>query len=146
MTVLTCWSVEEAHLARIHLANEGIESHLHDDQTVAMDWGLANAIRGVRLVVKQADADEAREILKAKETDNTSTTNSQTHEGLDQADIEFTQSDEVEDGDDEDDDHDTGGPTGILTAFSGLKYLIVLFLLSPLILIVVVNLLDFLFR
>lgn len=62
-TVLKSWSVEEAHLARIRLADEGIECHLADDQTVGMDWGLANAIRGVSVVVKEVDADRARELL-----------------------------------------------------------------------------------
>jgi len=63
-TVLKSWSVEEAHLARIRLADEGIESHLVDDQTVAMDWGLANAIHGVSVVVKQSDAVDARRLLE----------------------------------------------------------------------------------
>ncbi len=49
-TVLKSWSVEEAHLARIRLENEGIECHLADDQTVGMDWGLANGGMVIALV------------------------------------------------------------------------------------------------
>jgi len=65
-TVLKSWSVEDAHLARIRLENEGIACHLSDDRTVGIDWGLANAIRGVSVIVKQGDADRAREILNAE--------------------------------------------------------------------------------
>jgi len=63
VTILSSWSVEEAHLARIRLIAEGINAHLADEMTVGMDWSLANAMQGVKLRVPKADEERARLIL-----------------------------------------------------------------------------------
>ena len=65
-TVGSFWSVEEAQLARIQLEMEGVHAHLDDEWFVRMAWIDANAINGVKLRVKSADGDRAREILRSE--------------------------------------------------------------------------------
>ena len=65
-TVDSFWSVEEAQLARIQLEMEGVHAHLDDEYFVRMAWIDANAISGVKLRVKSADGDRAREILRSE--------------------------------------------------------------------------------
>ncbi len=65
-TVDSFWSVEEAQLARIQLEMEGVHAHLDDEYFVRMAWIDANAINGVKLRVKSADGDRAREILRSE--------------------------------------------------------------------------------
>ena len=60
------WSLDEATLAKMHLESEGIYVALEGANLVAATWGDANAIGGVKLFVKEADAERARELLDTK--------------------------------------------------------------------------------
>lgn len=60
--VRTFSSVEDAHLARMNLANEGIDADVLDEATGATAPPLAFA-GGVRLAVSDEDANRAREVL-----------------------------------------------------------------------------------
>ena len=53
----------EATIARGALEREGIESELRDDALVGIAWHLSNAVGGVKLVVRPADAEAARALL-----------------------------------------------------------------------------------
>lgn len=54
----------EAAIAQGALAREGIEAELRDDALVGIAWHLSNAVGGVKLVVRPADALLAREALE----------------------------------------------------------------------------------
>ena len=41
----------------------GIRVYLADEQTIAMDWLLSNAIGGIKLQVAERDLERAREVL-----------------------------------------------------------------------------------
>ena len=53
-----------ANITLTKLQSIGIECYLKDENTVTMDPILSNAIGGIKLVVKEEDAEEARQILK----------------------------------------------------------------------------------
>jgi len=53
----------EAWLAKGALDAAGIESHLLDENLVRLDWFYSNAIGGVRLCVRVADAAQAFRVL-----------------------------------------------------------------------------------
>jgi DNA-directed RNA polymerase subunit M/transcription elongation factor TFIIS len=55
--------VLDAEAARGALAAAGIESVLADENVVGVAWTYSNAIGGIRLMVPEAQADEARELL-----------------------------------------------------------------------------------
>lgn len=60
MKVLTSFSKpEEAHLLRAHLEGNGIAAFVRDEHTVSSDWGLSNAIGGVRVEVAEEDYEAA---------------------------------------------------------------------------------------
>ncbi len=59
----------EAHIAYGQLAENGIESFLQDEFTVTIDPVLTNAVGGIKLTVRDEDADQANEILFAFEAD-----------------------------------------------------------------------------
>ncbi len=125
--VYSCWSVEEAHLARIRLAAEGIDGHLADDQTIGMDWGLANSIRGVKVLVKEADASRAREILDSQPVEQSSAGTfdseewKQSHDGQ-----EHSQStDQVRDEEEE------AGEIGTLGSLRSIKAVVIWLFLAP---------------
>lgn len=61
--VATYHRVDEAHLARACLEDAGITAHLRDEHTVTTDWGLTNAVGGVRLEVVDDDLDAACQVL-----------------------------------------------------------------------------------
>lgn len=50
---------EDAHLFRTFLESRGIEGFVLDENVVQLFWHYSNAIGGVRLVVDDADADDA---------------------------------------------------------------------------------------
>ena len=54
----------DAHLAQIHLEAHGIECFVTDENIVAMDWLLSNAIGGIKLTVRGSDARVASGILE----------------------------------------------------------------------------------
>ena len=53
----------EAHLAKSRLEDEGIECHLVDEHTVAMNWFYSNLLGGVKVMVEGADLERARQVL-----------------------------------------------------------------------------------
>jgi hypothetical protein len=63
VTVATYWKPSEAIVARSRLEAEGIRAYLADEQLIAMDWLLANAVGGIKLQVAQHDQERAREVL-----------------------------------------------------------------------------------
>ncbi len=66
VTVETFWNVSEAHLAKALLQEAGIQTFLENENAVMMTPHLADPC-GVRLLVKQKDAEQAREFLKTRE-------------------------------------------------------------------------------
>jgi len=63
VTLRTFDNVQEALFAKSVLDSAGIESFLADENLVRLDWFLSNAIRGVKLWVKEEDAKAAEAIL-----------------------------------------------------------------------------------
>src|SRR5262245_9680830 len=63
MTVATFGDLVEANLARNRLETGGVQAVLADVETVAMIWSLDNAVGGIKLQVRAADAEQARAIL-----------------------------------------------------------------------------------
>jgi hypothetical protein len=59
---------DQALLFKSVLDSAGIESFLADENTIRMDWLWSNAIGGIKLCVREADAEEASRLLDAKET------------------------------------------------------------------------------
>jgi hypothetical protein len=53
----------EAHLARSVLEAAGIDAVIADEHIVAADWLYSNAVGGVKVLVRAADADTARSVL-----------------------------------------------------------------------------------
>lgn len=53
------------------LESEGIQCYLQDENVVGMDWFLANAVGGIKLLVSRQDATTAIELLaKSKRPQN----------------------------------------------------------------------------
>jgi Putative prokaryotic signal transducing protein len=67
VTVETFTSPWEAQLARARLEAEGIESLVADEHLVRMDWFVSRAIGGVKLKVRQEDAERAAEALRPRD-------------------------------------------------------------------------------
>lgn len=63
VTLATYMNLAEADLARGKLQSEGIECWLADDNMVRMSWLYGNLLNGVKLQVKQEDAEHAWEVL-----------------------------------------------------------------------------------
>jgi hypothetical protein len=59
----------DAKLARALLESAGIPSFLENEHTLAANWMLTNVIGGLHLLVPSAVADEAREILHSRVSD-----------------------------------------------------------------------------
>lgn len=57
-------SYVDAHIAKGVLEEEGISSWLKDENTVTIDPILTNAVGGIKLMVPQADAQKAWELLE----------------------------------------------------------------------------------
>ena len=57
------WSPDEANLAKLHLEAHGIPVELEGANMVATAWIDANAVGGVKLLVKASDAEDAQNIL-----------------------------------------------------------------------------------
>jgi hypothetical protein len=63
ITVATYNNPWEAHLARTKLESEGISALVLDDQTASINWFYSHTTGGVRLQVRQADAEQAIQLL-----------------------------------------------------------------------------------
>jgi len=53
----------EASIAKSVLDSAGVESFLVDDNTVRLDWFYSNLIGGIKLLVREEDADTANRLL-----------------------------------------------------------------------------------
>lgn len=69
VTIATFSRPMEAHLTRMRLESEGIECFIGDEYTVAANWLFSNAVGGVKLKVRESDAQEAAEILQQEPAD-----------------------------------------------------------------------------
>lgn len=56
--------VLEALLAKSMLDSAGIESFLGDENLVRLDWFYSNLVGGIKLMVREEDAETARTLLK----------------------------------------------------------------------------------
>ena len=63
VTIATFRFVAEADLVRAAIEQAGIEVFMVDDNLVAMDWLLANAIGDIKLQVAPEDAESALQIV-----------------------------------------------------------------------------------
>jgi hypothetical protein len=63
VSLLKYMTLPEALLAKSILESAGIESFLGDQNIVRMDWFLSNALGGVKLRVREEDAEEAAALL-----------------------------------------------------------------------------------
>ena len=61
-------TLPEALLAKSILDSAGIESFLGDQNIVRMDWFLSNALGGVKLRVREEDAEDAAALLNRSKT------------------------------------------------------------------------------
>jgi hypothetical protein len=56
--------LNQASIAQSILESAGIESFLADANLVRMDWFYSNAVGGIKVVVREQDAEEARKLLE----------------------------------------------------------------------------------
>ena len=59
ITIATFPTPEDAHLFRAFLGSQGIEGFVLDEYFVQLFWYYSNTIGGVRVLVNEADEDEA---------------------------------------------------------------------------------------
>jgi hypothetical protein len=64
ITIKTFDNYFTANICLTRLQSEGIECYLKDEYTVTIDPILTNAIGGIKLVVKEEEETEARNLLK----------------------------------------------------------------------------------
>jgi ribosomal protein S27AE len=67
MNMITLRSFDNYFLANITLTklqDAGVECYLKDENTVTIDPILSNAIGGIKLVVKETDASDAKQLLQ----------------------------------------------------------------------------------
>ena len=69
VTAATFWTPAEAQLARLKLESEEIDCVLFDENFVAADWLMANAVGGIKLKVREGDLRLARESLARPRAD-----------------------------------------------------------------------------
>lgn len=63
VTVATFDTAPEAHIALNALRDAGVWANLNGENTVGNLWSLANADSGIKLVVREADAAQALEVI-----------------------------------------------------------------------------------
>lgn len=63
-------TIGEAEVARSALRASGIEVDIADSNIIAMDWLASNALGGLKLVVRQEDAERAVQILAGHDDDS----------------------------------------------------------------------------
>ncbi|MES2309561.1 MAG: DUF2007 domain-containing protein [Verrucomicrobiota bacterium] len=62
-TVITCQNLIEAQMIQSLLQGSGIDAFIPDEFTVQNDWGLINAIGGIRLQVPDEMFERAKQII-----------------------------------------------------------------------------------
>ena len=70
VTVATFDQAAQARLAKNALDEEGIPAAVNDEALVAMDWLLSNAVGGVKVQVREEDADRAVAALERRFGEN----------------------------------------------------------------------------
>ncbi len=70
VTVKTFDTSVNAHLFRIELENEGIESFIYDEETITMDPLLSNAIGGIKVKINAKDIERTKKFLAKREEEN----------------------------------------------------------------------------
>lgn len=63
-TVATFQKVEDAYLFRAFLESEGIEAHVFDENFSQLFWNYIQAIGGIRVVVPDADLEQAEDLFR----------------------------------------------------------------------------------
>jgi hypothetical protein len=71
VTIARFYYLYEAELLAAKLEAEGIEAFIPDAMTISMDPFLANTIGGIRVQIRQADAQQARTVLAVVQQNNT---------------------------------------------------------------------------
>jgi hypothetical protein len=71
VTIATFSYPTEAHLNKAKLESEGIDAFVADEHIVQANWLYSLAIGGVRLQVKESEAEEALSIIKGYPTSST---------------------------------------------------------------------------
>jgi hypothetical protein len=66
VTIATFDQAAQARLAKNVLDEAGIQSAVNDEQLVAMDWLLSNAVGGVKVQVWEEDAERAVSVLEGE--------------------------------------------------------------------------------
>lgn len=66
VTIATFETAPRAHVARAALEDAGIRVFVADEEIVSMDWMLSNAVGGVKLKVRESDAERALAVLDAR--------------------------------------------------------------------------------
>jgi hypothetical protein len=64
LVILTFVYPHEAHMAKVYLESEGIETQIRDELTAQVNNFYSNAIGGVKLLVKESDLAIGIELLK----------------------------------------------------------------------------------
>jgi hypothetical protein len=64
LVILTFTYPHEAHMAKVYLESEGIETQIRDELTAQVNNFYSNAIGGVKLLVKESDLADGVELLK----------------------------------------------------------------------------------
>jgi hypothetical protein len=59
----------EAQLARLRLESHGVECRIDDENIISINWLYSDAIGGVKLKVRESDAERAREVLESEGED-----------------------------------------------------------------------------
>lgn len=83
VTVATYDDAVSARLALNHLQEAGLAAVISDENTVAMDWLLANAVGGIKVQVDRKQILRAREVLEGHEH-RTAPANGDDASGLDE--------------------------------------------------------------
>lgn len=64
VTIATFGEAPQAHLARNALEAAGIQAAIADESLIGMDWLMSNAIGGVKVQVREEDAERAVAVLE----------------------------------------------------------------------------------
>jgi hypothetical protein len=64
VAVATFWSPAEAHLARLKLESEEIDCQIANENIVAVDYLLAPAVGGIKILVPEFEVERARALLE----------------------------------------------------------------------------------
>ena len=120
------WSLDEANLCKIYLESHGIDVELEAATMVGTVWLDANAIGGVKLLVKDVDSQEAIQLLDFK-----------ADTGLNSESTQKRNSDEVADesagwqSDDVEEQENRNRTPGTLSRMRSLKTIVVYIFLIP---------------